>query len=49
MKNTQSDRLDALLNDTPGILARTAAVQWQPRGRSASHCWPHDELQSSAG
>ena len=27
MKNSQSDRLDALLNDTPGILARTAAVR----------------------
>ena len=27
MKNTQSDRLDALLNDTPAILARTAAVK----------------------
>jgi citronellol/citronellal dehydrogenase len=27
MKNSQSDRLDALLKDTPGILARTAAVK----------------------
>ena len=27
MKNSQSDRLDALLKDTPGILARTAEVK----------------------
>jgi hypothetical protein len=26
MKNSQSDRLDALLSDTPGILGRTAVV-----------------------